>query len=179
MTTRETASMTERWKDVPGYEGYYQVSDQGRVRSLPRVVHRRNGSRQRIPGRLLQLRLSACGHPRVALCCCGRRRDRPIHQLVLEAFVGLCPVNMEGCHNNGIHTDNRLLNLRWDTHKSNMEDTGRHGVRPTLPVRRSDGRTYRSCKAAAKAVGVHRSSVSRSIYLGQHCAGYAWEFIKP
>ena len=50
-----------------------------------------------------------------------------IHRLVLEAFVGPCPEGMETCHNNGVRTDNRLENLRWDTSSANNDDIVKHG----------------------------------------------------
>lgn len=58
----------------------------------------------------------------------GRRRTRLIHQLVLEAFVGPRPNGMEGCHNDGICTNNVWTNLRWDTRAGNAADTKRHGT---------------------------------------------------
>jgi hypothetical protein len=51
-----------------------------------------------------------------------------VHRLVLEAFVGPCPAGMEACHNNGVRTDNRLENLRWDTRSANCRDRIRHGT---------------------------------------------------
>lgn len=50
-----------------------------------------------------------------------------VHRLVLETFIGLCPKGMQACHNNGIKTDNRVENLRWDTCKNNCADRKRHG----------------------------------------------------
>ncbi len=50
---------------------------------------------------------------------------KKIHRLMLETFVGPCPRGMESCHNNGIKTDNRPENLRWDTHKNNCMDRKR------------------------------------------------------
>ena len=169
--------MKEVWKGIPDWEGYYEVSDMGHVRSLPRVLHRSNGYQQTIFGRLLKPRVSAYGHLRVALCRPGRREDKCIHQLVLTAFVGPCPDGCEACHNDGDHQNNRLSNLRWDTHAANMADTARHGVRRGYKVRRSDGQTYRTCQEASKAVGVHRGSVARSIRLGQLSGGYTWEIV--
>jgi len=54
------------------------------------------------------------------------------HQLVLKTFVGPCPEGMEGCHSNGDPTDDRLENVRWDTHKNNMADCARHGRMPDI-----------------------------------------------
>lgn len=59
----------------------------------------------------------------------GNRRSVgfKVHRLVAEAFLGPCPEGLEVCHNNGIKTDNRPSNLRYDTHKANGEDASRHG----------------------------------------------------
>ena len=58
-----------------------------------------------------------------------------VHRLILETFVGPCPPGMEACHGNGIRTDNRLENLRWDTRKANCADAVRHGTCPGLGSR--------------------------------------------
>ena len=50
-----------------------------------------------------------------------------VHCLVLRTFIGPCPEGMEGCHNNGNPSDNRLSNLRWDSHKNNQQDMVTHG----------------------------------------------------
>jgi len=169
--------MPERWKDIPGYEGAYQVSDFGRVRSLLRVIYRSNGSPQTIRARLLKPRPLASGHYHVALCYRGRRIDRPIHQLVLLAFVGLVSRGRECCHRNGRHADNKLSNLHYGTHTENMGDTVDKRVNQMIPVVRSDGCVFLSCRAAADKIGVHRSSVSRSIYKGHRCGGYRFHFL--
>jgi hypothetical protein len=57
-----------------------------------------------------------------------KHSNRRIHRLILEAFVGPCPDGMECCHCNGVPTDNRLENLRWDTHKANGQDAAAHGT---------------------------------------------------
>jgi hypothetical protein len=50
-----------------------------------------------------------------------------VHRLVLETFRGPCPEGMEGCHNDGNQLNNRLENLRWDTHLANVKDRAKHG----------------------------------------------------
>ena len=115
---------------VVGYEGLYEVSDQGRVFSCPRTTSRGN-STYRVQGKELTpapLGRSR-GHLVVNLCRNGIQRTAYVHRLVLEAFVGPCPPGMEACHANDISGDNRLVNLRWDTSSANHFDAvnnGRH-----------------------------------------------------
>jgi len=53
---------------------------------------------------------------------------KQLHRLIIETFIGPCPEGLETCHNNGNHTDNRLSNLRYGTHKQNMADKIKHGT---------------------------------------------------
>lgn len=115
--------MTERWLAIPGLDGY-EVSDQGNVRGLTRTIDVGHGKRL-LRGRVLKGSSNAKGYKRVYV---GSRRERLVHRLVLEAFVGPCPDGMEGCHNNGKAYDNRLENLRWDTRSSNNLDKNIHGT---------------------------------------------------
>ena len=113
----------ENWKPVVGYEGLYEVSDLGRMWSLERV----NTRGYHRSGQYLTPYLDEVGRPRVTLTSGTIRRTRHIHQLVLSAFVGPCPIGMEGCHNDGDAANNRLSNLRWDTRSENQRDRTRHG----------------------------------------------------
>lgn len=120
---------SEVWKDIPGYEGTYQVSSLGRVRSLDRVVKGKchfTGELfdRRIKGRVLRPgKYCKAGHVSVTL---GRNTTgRPVHDLVMLAFVGPTPEGKEVCHNNGDPTDNRLCNLRYDTRRENILDVYR------------------------------------------------------
>ena len=120
--------MTEQWLPVVGYEGLYEVSNTGRVRSLDRIVITKRGHTQFYQGRELSPAVKASGHLSVQICREGRFLRRHIHRLVLEAFVGPCPEGMECCHNDGNPANNRVENLRWDTHSSNILDKQGHGT---------------------------------------------------
>jgi len=61
-------------------------------------------------------------------CIDGQIKSFKIHRLVLQAYVGPCPEGLECCHNDGNASNNKLENLRWDTHKNNVEDQKRHGT---------------------------------------------------
>jgi hypothetical protein len=123
--------MVERWRPVVGFEGQYEVSDQGRVRSLARViVQKASGYRpaclKPIKERILRPGPQKGGHLTVAL---GRGNSKLVHVLVLEAFVGPRPEGREGCHGPGGTQDNRLSNLRWDTRSANVLDAVSWGKR--------------------------------------------------
>jgi hypothetical protein len=117
--------MSEEWRDVVGYEGFYQVSDAGRVRSIRRVC--RDG--QSRGGKLLKQSTDENGRPRVDVKVDGTHRNFKVCRLVALAFLGTPATDQEVCHGNGNAADNRLDNLRWDTHQANVDDTARHGTR--------------------------------------------------
>ena len=131
----DNTTTPETWKTIPGYEGQYEVSDQGRVRSLDRIVHQRGRASRLFPGRILRPNLvgkgydSGGGYHALTLCPePGARRRAYIHRLVMAAFVGPCPPGMEVCHEDGDPRNNALYNLRYDTPSANNMDKWRHGT---------------------------------------------------
>lgn len=117
----------EEWRPVVGYEGYYEVSNLGRVRSLVRMVRNRWGLFPR-RGVVLKPGPTADGHLNVVLCREGRRDTQSVHRLVLSAFVGPCPPRHEGAHWDRDPSNNHLSNLRWATKSQNYDDRRRHGT---------------------------------------------------
>lgn len=116
------------WLPVAGWEGYYEVSDRGEVRSITRTVTVRGGKKRTYQGKTLSHGINRLGYPVVVLCRTGHRKTAKVHRLVLTAFCGPCPEGMEACHNNGDRGDARLANLRWDTPSNNSRDRRRHGT---------------------------------------------------
>jgi hypothetical protein len=111
----------EQWVDIPGTDGRYAVSNLGRIHGAAR-----KGTRG---GQLTAFPKDRHGYLAVRLYLPnGVRREARVHQLVLEAFVGPCPDGMEARHLNGIHTDNRLANLEWNTKAVNTADRNKHGT---------------------------------------------------
>lgn len=113
----------EEWRAIPGYEGIYEVSDLGRVRSLARIDAQGN----RRSGKVLSPDVRPSGHLRVTLSLDGRTKRRWVHHLVLTEFVGPRPPDTEACHNDGNPANNTSSNLRWDTKSANALDRVRHG----------------------------------------------------
>lgn len=89
---QSTLPTAEEWRDVPGWEGLYQVSDQGRVRSLDRMVRGAYGSNWLRRGVILKLYTEWSGHMTVKLQADNRgKKNMKVHQMVLSAFVGPLP----------------------------------------------------------------------------------------
>lgn len=117
--------MTE-FRPVVGEEGHYEVNGLGMVWSIPRVIVKSDGRTYTARGGFRKPCIDRAGYLFVIL----RGRQRYIHQLVAEAFIGPRPAGLNTCHNNGDRADNRISNLRYDTPKGNMADKLRHGTLP-------------------------------------------------
>lgn len=121
----------ERWMQVPGRDGIYEVSNCGRVRSRERTVRYRDGRRRRYPGELVATNPDKVdGYVRVSLRCMGKQEKCYLHTLVLTAFIGPAAEGEECCHRDGDRANNRLDNLRWGTPKENAADKLKHGTQP-------------------------------------------------
>lgn len=107
------------WKPIPNYEGYYEVSSNGEVRSCDRYVNNRNGF---IVGRIMKQSFGCSGYLQVGLCKDGKTKSCKIHKIVASVFVPN-PEN-KPCidHINTDRTDNRACNLRWVTLKENSNN---------------------------------------------------------
>jgi hypothetical protein len=116
----------EEWLPVVGYEGFYEVSDHGRVRSLDRVSTYRTGVVHRLTGRVLKPTTSS-GRPVVVFSVGGIKQLRQVGVTVLEAFVGPRPPGLHCCHWDDDPMNNVPGNLRWDTPTGNAADRLRNG----------------------------------------------------
>lgn len=182
----EIPTAPEKWKPIKGYEQSYEASDQGRIRSIDRLVVDSLGRRRKYQGCILSPGAQPpSGHLHVNLKVGGGSFSRAVHAIVLETFVGPCPPGLECCHENGDPSDNRVSNLRWDTRSSNVQDALRHGTHSqaskthcphgheytaanTLPANGGRGRRCRECHRISSAErfaartdvqhGTHRSS---------------------
>jgi hypothetical protein len=123
----------EQWRPVVGYEGLYEISDCGRVKSVARKVLRRRAGRRdhyiTIIERILRpCRVKRGGYFAVQLSKDGIERSYKVHHMVLDAFVGpRLSSRSDGRHLNDVPTDNRLSNLAWGTRADNQHDMLRNG----------------------------------------------------
>ena len=112
----------EVWKDIKGYEGAYQVSTLGRIRSLKRTFLDSRGHKQSIPDKVLKPDYKRTGYERICLSKNGKHKHFMMAKLVYETFVGPVPKGLEIDHINGTRADNRLANLRVCTHRENCNN---------------------------------------------------------
>jgi hypothetical protein len=175
----------EQWKDIPGFK-HYQVSNEGRVRSLPHKIIKSNGVPKSIRGGILKPRPNNSGYLLVPLFRykdggTGRyRQQKLVHRLVAEAFIpnpdGKPTVNHRD--EKGDKTDNRVENLEWATHKEQEEHAKRTGLRkkkpPTsglailteeqvLEIRKAYESKKESMTKLGKKYGVSRKCISKVV----------------
>lgn len=128
----------QRWRSIAGYEGHYEVSNHGQVRSLERRVRSHDDGRIRVfKGRIIRPELRQ-GYHVVNLSKNGVTAKFYVHRLVLTAFRGEPEPGAECCHCNGIRDDNRLQNLRWDTHTANVRDSIDHRTHRSIGLYNGD-----------------------------------------
>lgn len=180
----------EIWKDVVGYEGLYQVSNLGNIRSITRMREVKDDIRGRcykaiVKGQNISQNKGG-KYAKVILSKNDTRKSFLVHRLVAQAFVpnpnGLNEVN----HIDENHFNNNSDNLEWVTHKQNMN----HG---TLLQRRKSFNTfkspvlqcdlngniiaeYESIVEASRATNINKASISTGLSRRGYCKGYLWKY---
>jgi hypothetical protein len=164
------------WRPVLGREGLYEVSSEGAVRSVPRVLMRSNGIPQTVRGRVLRQYLGNHGYWVVSLRHNNESIPVCVHRLVCEAFHGPRPEGYEVAHNDGCRTNGRADNLRWATRLENIRDKATHGTQPrgeqiynarlTEDQARQALAAKKGIRALARQFGVHPSTLT-SIRIGK------------
>ena len=152
----------ETWKDIPGYEGSYQVSSHGQVRSLDRSVTYANGRVHTYKGQMLKPFISNHGYflvslGRASLGCC-------VHQLVMLSFVGPPSKGQQVRHLDGNPLNNAVSNLCYGTPSENGQDRVYHGSTKLsaddVRVIRKERAKATPCKALAQRFGVSPGFIS-------------------
>lgn len=189
--------MNEEWRDIRGYERLYQVSNQGRVRSLPRK--RRQATRggtvttHFYDGKILTLQKARAGYFCAHLSNGEKARNLFVHRLVADAFIE----KPEGCdivnHIDCNPANNAASNLEWTTYKGNMQHASRLGrmgwqpenqkkavnalKRPVIAIKDGRERRFESESEAYRALGIksrHIAEACRKQY--KTCGGYEWRY---
>ena len=191
----------ETWKDIGGYEGLYQVSTLGRIRSLGRKCATKANGTQTKKKRILTQEITSYGYCRVRLYNnCGDAKHYHVHRLVVETFIRPLQDKEQVNHINEIKTDNRIENLEICTAKYNCnygsrnetlrtKNTGRKVTENTkerlsahfsIPVSQYDVSgnyiaTYSSAKDASVKTGINESNINRCRRgIRNSAGGYLW-----
>lgn len=159
--------MREFWKQIPGYEGFYEASNKGNLRSVDREFTRSNGTPFSLKGKLLNHWLNPVdGHPMCVLSRKGERRYFYVHTLVALAFFGEKEEGQEVRHLNDNPTDNRVENLEYGTRSDNLYDRVRNGIHfqanKTL-CKRGHSLSGKNLKIEQRAKGQARRCVSCNV----------------
>ena len=127
----------EHWKDIHGFEGRYQVSDLGNVRSMPRVVmcgSRHGGVHpRRFGGKVLAQAPHPAGYKQLSLYVDGKQHSFTVHTLVARTFIGPCPDGHEVLHGDHNKINNAASNLSYGTRGENVAADYAAGTRQVHP----------------------------------------------
>lgn len=170
--------MQETWKTINGFEEYYEVSDCGRVRSLPRTVVRSDGVVSQYRNHKLRiLSPNPDGYLCVSLCVDRKSYPRKVHRLVADAFCENASGGNEVNHKNFDITDNRACNLEWVTGKQNSSHSMVHG-RKALKLCDHDVRIMRALRGMGICLKelAQCFSVSESV-ISEVCNRKAWGWV--
>ena len=118
--------MEEIWKDISGYEGLYQVSNLGRVRSFSKF--------DKASGHILSQQITPEGYPKVTLSVGGKRKHRKVHRLVAESFLDKTDESFIVNHIDGNKSNNSVLNLEWVSYSKNVK----HALELELSMQRGE-----------------------------------------
>ena len=180
------------WTDIRGYEGLYQVSDDGKIRSCDRYVLSKGGSYRISKGREIKQYQDKDGYMQVGLHKDGKQRTLQVHRLVAEAFIP--NTDNKPCidHINAVRNDNRASNLRWLTISENNSTEIAKNRKSISALKREDNKVkirqlnkdgetikeFNSSMDIERELGFDRSSILRCCKGKQKLSyGYKWVYM--
>lgn len=161
--------MSEVWKDITGYEGLYQVSDLGNVKSLDREVTYKDGKVRIHKGKLLKPQKHRDGGLKIGLYKNKKPETFTPQKLVMSVFIGPRPEGYQICHIDGNPLNNKLSNLRYDTQAENNIDCyrqkgssnrGKYSIEQILEIRRLSNTNELTQKEIAEMFNTSSSYIS-------------------
>ena len=176
----------EEWRDIEGYEGYYQVSNEGRIRSLDRTFLREDGSTCTWKGKILSQSKQTNGYLTVQLYKNNITKRFRVHRLVAEAFIPNPNNYTDASHIDENFLNNNASNLEWCEHKTNcrtpqrikrLQNKGKWVIR--LSTNNEILHFYRNCTTASKETGIDFYSIYDCCNNKPHChtaGGFVWKY---
>lgn len=173
----------ESWRPIIGFEGMYEVSSCGGVRSLPRVVTRKDGIAMRVRGKTLSTRINNDGYICVQLSIHDKPKDIKVHRAVAQAFLDNPYDKPEVNHKDEDKQNNNVDNLEWCDHSYNS-NYGTRGSRisknsfkrPVVATNPEKEFFFESTAEAARYFEVSSESVRQAAIYGWKCKGYTIRF---
>lgn len=165
----------EKWRDIPNYEGLYQASDLGRIKSLDRI----DSLGRKVKGKIIKTTKDKDGYLYFTLCKNGIKKQARVHRVVLLSFVDM-PKNKEQVnHINEIKDDNRLCNLEWcdAVYNNNYNDKQKNYRKPVIGINLKSGFicNFSSALEVKKKLNIDRASVVRCCQNKyKQSKGYKW-----
>lgn len=171
--------MKEIWKDIPEYEGLYQVSNLGRIKSLERFIYKGHHNTEKI------LKQTKCknGYYYVSLCKDKKVKIIQVHRLVAITFLNN-PDNLQIInHIDGNKENNNINNLEWCSYSHNEKEAYKIGLKKTIRTNQYDLnnnyiKTFSSRAEASKKTGVAESDIWRVCKgIRKQAGGYIWRYV--
>lgn len=177
----------EEWKNVKGYEGYYQVSNTGLVKSLDREIILKdklgNDRPSMYKGRILKQNMNTKGRLYVVLSKDCKPKTFEVHRLVAMAFVENIHCFETVNHIDGNCTNNNYENLEWVSIKENLRHAFKNNLIKTqkkvLQIDNNTGKIinrFNSESEACRYVNVSQGKVGRAIKRNGTCKGFKWKY---
>ena len=177
----------EKWKVIKGYEGIYEVSNHGKIKSLARKIKHSDGNSRNVKERILNPANDKDGYLFLTLSKNGTKKQCRVHRIVAEAFIENPDKKPQINHINEVKNDNRASNLEWATSKENInhgtgiEKRAKKGRKPVIGrnLKTGEEKIYPSILATEKDGFISRtiSSVCKGIEGRTQHKGYSWSYL--
>lgn len=192
--------MEEIWKDIEGYEGLYQVSNMGRIKSLERYKEN-HGKLQKVEEKIKTINIKNSGYQFVQLYKNNKYKNLMVHRLVAQAFIPNVDNKPQINHIDGNKLNNNVTNLEWCTNSENNKHAWNTGLKQcTEKLKEATRKTNREYKSkpinqldlqgnyiktwlnaheASRQLGIDRSTISQCCRGGRRnktAGGYKWCF---